>query len=177
MINRAVLVQCIRRSFHTTHRLNCGVLSYFYHSPSTNRSCEDDREALVKGLQTLKHRGPDGSPNFWINRENTVGLGHTRLAIIDLSEHGRQPLHSRENDLHLSMNGELYDHDRVRKEAMEKDNYQFTSRSDSEIAMYLYRKYHLEFPKYLRGEFAITMYDEQRKVSRSIGIFVLINDN
>lgn len=160
--------QLIRRSFHTSTRLKCGVLSYFYYSPSTHRSLDDDRQSLLNGLQTLKHRGPDGPPNFWINRENTVGLGHTRLAIIDLSEHGRQPLHSRDNHLHLSMNGELYDHDRIRQEAIEKDNYQFTSHSDSEIAMYLYRKYHLEFPKYLRGEFAITMYDEQRKVGRSI---------
>ncbi len=154
----------ICRSFHTTRQLQCGILSYFYHSPSSNKRLDEDRQALINGLHTLKHRGPDGSPRFWINEENTVGLGHTRLAIIDLSEHGRQPLHSLDKKLHLSMNGELYDHDRIRQEAIEKDNYQFTSQSDSEIAMYLYRKYDFEFPKYLRGEFAITMYDEQRKV-------------
>ena len=62
------------------------------------------------------------------------------------------------------MNGELYDHDRIRRQAIENDEYQFISQSDSEIAMYLYRKHGLEFPRYLRGEFAITMYDEQRKV-------------
>jgi len=156
--------QFINRSFHTTHQLKCGVLSYFYYSPSSNKRFEEDQQSLLNGLNTLKHRGPDGSPSFWINKENTVGLGHTRLAIIDLSDHGRQPLHSFDKKLHLSMNGELYDHDRIREEAIKNDNYHFTSKSDSEIAMYLYRKYDLEFPKYLRGEFAITMYDEQRKV-------------
>ena len=164
IFHKSVFIQLICRSFHTTYQLKCGVLSYFYYSPLSNKCFEEDRRSLLNGLNTLKHRGPDGAPSFWINKENTVGLGHTRLAIIDLSEHGRQPLHSFDKKLHLSMNGELYDHDRIRQEAIENDNYQFTSRSDSEIAMYLYRKYDLKFAKYLRGEFAITMYDEQRKV-------------
>jgi len=168
ILNKSTSFELIRRSFHISRQLKCGVLSYFYHSPSPNKRFEEDQQSLLNGLHTLKHRGPDAPPSFWINEENTVGLGHTRLAIIDLSDHGRQPLHSFDKKLHLSMNGELYDHDRIRQEAIDKDNYQFTSKSDSEIAMYLYRKYDLEFPKYLRGEFAITMYDEQRKVCFSI---------
>ncbi|CAF0723281.1 unnamed protein product [Rotaria sp. Silwood1] len=170
IFNKLAYIQFIRRSFHTTYQLKCGVLSYFYYSPSSNKCFEKDQQSLLNGLRTLKHRGPDELPSFWINQENTVGLGHTRLAIIDLSEHGRQPLHSFDTKLHLSMNGELYDHDRIRQEAIENDNYQFTSKSDSEIAMYLYRKYGLTFVNYLRGEFAITMYDEQRK------IFIAVRD-
>ncbi|CAF3911186.1 unnamed protein product [Rotaria sp. Silwood2] len=61
------------------------------------------------------------------------------------------------------MNGGLYDHDRTRQEAIDNNNDQFTSKSDSEIAIHLYRKYDLKFVNYLRGELARTMYDEQRK--------------
>jgi asparagine synthase (glutamine-hydrolysing) len=160
-----MVVSLLRNAFHTSVPRKCGVLSYFYSSPSTGRRVEDDRQSLWKGLQTLKHRGPDGTPSLWTDAENTVGLGHTRLTIIDLSEQNKQPMHSRDNQLHLAMNGELYDHDRIRRQAIENNEYQFISQSDSEIALYLYRKYGLEFPRHLRGEFAITMYDEQRKVS------------
>ena len=160
-----------RRHFHTTATKHCGLLSYVYTSPSHKDCSSDlDQQALSKGLQLLKHRGPDGTPNLWINEDKTVGLGHTRLAIIDLTEHGRQPLHSHDQLLHLSMNGELYDHDRIRQHAIKHDQYEFVSHSDSEIAMYLYHRYGLEFPKHLRGEFAITMYDERKK------IFVAVRD-
>lgn len=142
----------------------CGVLSYFYSCPRENQNIDNDRNLLINGLKTLKHRGPDGEPSFWIDEEHRVGLGHTRLAIIDLSDHGRQPMHSVEKDVYLSMNGELYDHDRIRREAIEKDQYQFLSESDSEIAIYLYKKFGFAFTKYLRGEFAITMFDKKRKV-------------
>ena len=154
----------MRRTFHTTSRLRCGILSYFYYAPSSGHRSDEDHQSLLNGLNTLKHRGPDAPPSLWQNEQKTVGLGHTRLSIIDLSDHGRQPLHSHDNKLHLSMNGELYDHDRLRKKGIEDDHYRFVSASDSEMALYLYKKYGLEFPKYLRGEFAITMYDEERKV-------------
>ena len=161
---KPVIFSLLRHAFHTSVPLKCGVLSYFYSSPSSSNHVETDRQALLKGLETLKHRGPDGAPSVWIDAAKTVGLGHTRLAVIDLSEQGRQPLHSRDNQLHLAMNGELYDHDRIRRQAIDNGEYQFVSESDNEIAMHLYRKYGVEFPKHLRGEFAITMYDEQRKV-------------
>lgn len=164
IFNKLTYFQIIRRSFHTTKQLRCGVLSYFYYSPSPNKRSDEDQQSLLNGLQTLKHRGPDGQPSFWIDNENTVGLGHIRLAIIDLSDNGKQPLHSMDKKLHIAVNGEIYDHDRIRQEAIDKDNYQFVSKSDSEIIMYLYQKHGFEFPKYLRGEFAITMYDEHRKV-------------
>lgn len=156
------------RSFHTTPAAYCGVLSYIYTSPQQTNRHQHDQQALTKALQLLKHRGPDGSPQFWINPDRTVALGHTRLAIIDLTDHGRQPLHSHDEQLHLSMNGELYDHDRIRQQAIEQDQYPFVSHSDSEIAMYLYRKHGMEFPKYLRGEFAINMYDQQKRLFMAV---------
>ncbi|UJR11139.1 hypothetical protein I4U23_015320 [Adineta vaga] len=158
------------RQFHSTSRLYCGVVSYFYTSPPSYIRSDEDYQSLLRGLNTVRHRGPDGSPSLWQNEDRTVGLGHTRLSIIDLSDRGRQPLHSYDKQLHLSMNGELYDHDRIRKQAIEQDQYHFLSESDSEIALYLYRKYGLDFPKYLRGEFAITFYDEERK------IFIAVRD-
>ena len=155
----------ISRAFHIYRPLRCGVLSYFYTSSSSNKNIDVDRKHLLEGLSTLRHRGPDGQPGFWIDEYNRVGLGHTRLAIIDLSDHGRQPMHSIDNQFHLSMNGELYDHDRIRRDGIERDRYQFVSASDSEIALYLYQKYGLSFTNHLRGEFAITLYDEYRDVS------------
>ncbi|CAF1605412.1 unnamed protein product, partial [Adineta ricciae] len=152
------------REIHTTSRRCCGVVSYVYTSPSSHIQSDRDYQSLLRGLTAVKHRGPDGEPSLWQNDERTVGLGHTRLSIIDLSDRGRQPLHSYDRQLHLSMNGELYDHDRIRKQAIEQNEYHFLSESDSEIALYLYRKYGLDFVKHLRGEFAITLYDNERKM-------------
>ncbi len=109
----------------------------------------------------LLHRGPDGR-GFHIDADQGLAMAHTRLSIIDLSEAGGQPLFDPEAKLTLTANGEFYDYKRIRG-LLKTDGYNFTSKSDSEIALKLYRKHGLDFVDHLRGEFALSLYDEKKQ--------------
>src|SRR5437879_5667847 len=84
---------------------------------------------LRKMTDAIAHRGPDGE-GFYTDR--FVGLGHRRLAIIDLSPAGHQPMISRGNQVVLSYNGEIYNFQKLRAE-LETLGHHFRSRTDSEI--------------------------------------------
>ncbi len=132
----------------------CGILSVYSAGSDINES------KIKNGLETLHHRGPDHS-GYWLSAEKTVVLGHTRLSIIDLST-GDQPLSNSDNTLHLVVNGEFYDFEKIRTDLQAK-GYQFKTGSDSEIALYLYEEYGTACLQYLRGEFAFTLWDENNK--------------
>jgi asparagine synthase (glutamine-hydrolysing) len=89
-----------------------------------------------------------------------VALGHVRLSINDLSPDGAQPFHSPNGRIHAVVNGEFYDYDCIRKELEDTTGYVFRSRSDSEIVIALYMHHGLNFVHYLRGEFAVVLFDE-----------------
>lgn len=76
-------------------------------------------------------------------------------------DNGQQPLSNQEDDLHVVVNGELYDYNRIRSELQSK-GYQFKTESDSEIALCLYQEYGLSFLDHLRGEFAICIWDAKK---------------
>jgi asparagine synthase (glutamine-hydrolysing) len=113
-------------------------------------------EILKKAIKALQHRGPDGY-NFWHNSENTVGLGHTRLSIIDL-EGGEQPLHNEDKTIHAVVNGEIYDFERIRNELKTKGHV-FLTGSDSELLIHLYEERGVEAVLSMRGEFAFILWD------------------
>ena len=123
------------------------------------------RLAVQRGLESIRHRGPDGQC-VWMSEDSAVALGHVRLALIDLTPTGSQPLHDWKRNTHLAVNGELYNHRELRKEA-EAAGWEFTSTSDSEIALYLYHQHGPLFPQELRGEFAFTLWDEDRKARQT----------
>ncbi len=77
----------------------------------------------------LAHRGPDGE-GVWV--DGHVGFGHRRLAIIDLSPGGRQPMVGAFGDIHVTFNGEIYNFQEVRRE-LEAKGHRFQSRSDTEV--------------------------------------------
>ena len=90
-----------------------------------------------------------------------IGLGHCRLSINDLSPEGDQPIHSDDGRIHAVVNGEIYDHDRIREEFIRDGRYAFRGRSDSELVVALYKAYGAPaFLDHLRGEFAFVLYDE-----------------
>lgn len=93
-----------------------------------------------------------------------------RLSINDLSPDGAQPFHSPDHKIHAVVNGEFYDYDRIRKEIEDTTEYVFRSRSDSEIVIALYMHHGLNFVHYLRGEFAVVLFDEEAQ------FFVAVRD-
>ncbi len=120
---------------------------------------KDVTEELVRGgIDALAHRGPDGS-GVYVN--NTVGLGHAHLLIMDEIS-GRQPLFSQDKTISVVVNGEFYEYEKIKTKLKQK-GYTFSTRSDSEIIIYLYKEYGLDFVKYLRGEFAFVLYDFEKK--------------
>ncbi|OJD18904.1 asparagine synthase (glutamine-hydrolyzing) [Emergomyces pasteurianus Ep9510] len=123
---------------------------------------------LQASLEKIKHRGPDGS-GVWVSPDGSVGLGHCRLAINDLSPSGAQPLSSDDGQIHTIVNGEIYDYDRLRDICAVVHGYKFQSDNDSELVLALYKIYGCpEFFKHLRGEFAFVLYDSRDGCERVI---------
>lgn len=130
----------------------CGIAGFFSSSPIPDST----PEILNTMLDRIRHRGPDGNGHYII-REKGVALGHNRLTINDPIG-GCQPLHAVDGRYVLTTNGEFYDFKRHRATLMAEGD-RFLSKSDSEIAIGLYRKHGLDFTKHLRGEFAFALYD------------------
>lgn len=117
---------------------------------------------LSGSVETQRHRGPDAK-GVWVSQDGRVGLAHVRLSTRDLSSAGHQPLHSpgTADDIHVVVNGELYYEPELR--ASLEQTYTFTSTSDSEMAIALYKRYGTAFLDQLRGEFSLVLYDGKNK--------------
>jgi asparagine synthase (glutamine-hydrolysing) len=114
-----------------------------------------DAAALDRMKSALAHRGPDGDA-VWISGD--TGLVHTRLAIIDL-ETGDQPLFG-PGGAALVANGEIYNYVELRDELM---GVEFATNSDCEPVLHYYRNYGLDFGEWLRGMYALALYDPQER--------------
>jgi len=106
----------------------------------------------------IAHRGPDDE-GFYVSKDKRVGLVNRRLAIIDLSAKGHQPM--RRGSLVITFNGEIYNFKELR-ESLEKDGNHFTSGTDTEVILTLYQKWGPKCLKFLRGMFALAIYDERQ---------------
>lgn len=133
----------------------CGFLTVY----SANPKHQAKKEQVQAGLDAIYHRGPDEN-NIWISNDQRMVMGHTRLSIIGLGN-GLQPISDQSGALHLVVNGEFYDFERIRDELRAK-GYHFSTESDSEIALYLYKEYGTKGLERLRGEFAMVLYDAQQ---------------
>lgn len=115
--------------------------------------------ALKAMTDAIAHRGPDGEGQ-WI--EDNVGLGHRRLAIIDLSPAGHQPMITADNRYVLSYNGEVYNFKELRSE-LEVFGYQFRSQTDSEVVLNALAKWGPKALNRFNGMFAIALWDRKEK--------------
>jgi len=106
---------------------------------------------------TLAHRGPDGE-GLWINENNTVGLSHRRLAIIDLTIAAAQPMHYLKR-YSIVYNGEIYNYKEVRSD-LQKAGYHFTTESDTEVILAAYDFYKNDCVKYFDGMFSFAIWDD-----------------
>lgn len=112
---------------------------------------------LKRMSDTIAHRGPDGEGQ-WISDDNRVGLAHRRLSIIDLTEHGAQPMHYKDRYV-ITFNGEIYNYIEL-KEQLIQQGYTFHSDSDTEVLMAMYDKYGVNCLNALDGMFAFALYDK-----------------
>lgn len=114
---------------------------------------------LLKSMaDSLAHRGPDGE-GFWTNKTNTAGFAHRRLAIIDLSPTGAQPMHYMDR-YSIVYNGEIYNYIELRAD-LQKAGYHFKSSSDTEVILAAYDFYSEGCLQYLDGMFAFAIWDEK----------------
>lgn len=114
------------------------------------------RVQVLAMAKKLRHRGPDWSGVFTSDR---AILAHERLAIVD-PQSGQQPLYSKDGDLVLAVNGEIYNHQRIRKETA--GSYPFLTQSDCEPILALYRSKGADFLEDLNGMFAFALYDKRQ---------------
>jgi asparagine synthase (glutamine-hydrolysing) len=119
----------------------------------------EDIAAVKRMMCVQDHRGPDGEGFY---RDGRVLLGHCRLAILDLSEAGRQPLSNQAGTVWVAYNGEIYNF-RALRAALVGKGYSFTSQSDTEVLVHGYEEWGIEgLLQRLRGMFAIALYDCRR---------------
>jgi asparagine synthase (glutamine-hydrolysing) len=123
-----------------------------------SRRSSIDPKTMLAGMASLHHRGPDGQ-QYWMATDHRAALGHTRLSIIDLAT-GDQPISNEDRTVHIVVNGEFYDFERIRAQ-LEARGHRFRTKSDSEIALHLYEDFGPECLHHLRGEYAFVIWDER----------------
>ncbi|GIV23386.1 MAG: asparagine synthase (glutamine-hydrolyzing) [Bacteroidia bacterium] len=128
----------------------CGVAGYFLWG-------EAEPPDLHVALHLLAHRGPDAA-RTWQSPPGSVGLAHTRLSILDLSEAAHQPLHL--GATHLVYNGEIYNF----RELAQEGGFPLTTRSDTEVILHAYHRWGEKAWEKLEGMFAFALYDEGEQV-------------
>src|SRR5579872_5265090 len=116
---------------------------------------------LTRMSDRMIHRGPDDA-GYHISRNGQCGLTFRRLAIVDLSPAGHQPMSTPDGRFTIVFNGEIYNHLEVRHE-LEAKGYQYKSRSDTETILYAYKEWGEECFKKFLGMFAIAIWDEEKK--------------
>lgn len=118
-----------------------------------------DRGLLQEMAKRIAHRGPDDE-GFYIHKD--VGLGFRRLAIIDLSPAGHQPMPNADETIWIIFNGEIYNYQELRQD-LEQKKYIFRSKTDTEVVLHLYEEYGEQCIQKLRGMFAFAIWDGKKQ--------------
>jgi len=129
----------------------CGITGYI----------ANNKLPLSEMMGVIEHRGPDAQGKYekTINNKQ-VGLGHTRLSIIDLSEKGNQPFASTDKKIHVVYNGEIYNYLELKEQYLQGES--FHSNTDTEVILKLYQKKGIQFLNLLNGDFSIAILDENK---------------
>jgi asparagine synthase (glutamine-hydrolysing) len=117
-------------------------------------------DLLTSMRDTIAHRGPDAS-GLWSTSDGSVLLGHRRLAILDLSAAGAQPMTNSSRSSTVVFNGEIYNHQELRRE-LSASGARFAGHSDTEVLLAAYDAWGEECVEHLRGMFAFAIYDTRR---------------
>ncbi|MFH1922918.1 MAG: asparagine synthase (glutamine-hydrolyzing) [Planctomycetota bacterium] len=135
----------------------CGVAG-LWTGGSETQSLEETVHSMTA---TLRHRGPDDEA-CWIDQQSGIALGHTRLAIIDLSPRAKQPMKGPSGNTRIAYNGEVYDYVESRRH-LEGHGAQFDNDSDTLVILALYERHGLDCLGMLRGMFAFALWDRAKK--------------
>ena len=130
----------------------CGIVGVF----DLKGNQTDLRTSILKMSKKLRHRGPDWSGIFYCEK---AILAHERLSIVD-PQSGKQPLYSKDGNLILAVNGEIYNHQSIRDHY--ESTYEFTTHSDCEVILPLYREKGPAFLEDMNGIFAFALYDREK---------------
>jgi len=116
---------------------------------------------LIRMRDTMHHRGPDGA-GVWVSDDGRVGLGHRRLAIIDLTDAAGQPMCNEDESLWISFNGEIYNHAEIRAELEAIGGHQWkTDHSDTEVILHAFEQWGIDCLDKFRGMFAFALWDSR----------------
>ena len=136
----------------------CGILGVI-------KTAEDnfiDKKILTSMRDSMFHRGPDGS-GIWISKDKRIGLAHRRLSIVDLSEKAKQPMTNSSGNLHITFNGEIYNHMELRENLI-KLGYEFkTDHSDTEVIINGYQEWGENIVNKIFGDFAFGIWDQEKE--------------
>lgn len=116
---------------------------------------EKNEKLIYDAADGFKYRGPDNS-SFFSNE--SVTLGHHRLAILDLDSRSVQPMPDINENLWIVFNGEIYNFEEIKDKL--KDKYDFKTSSDTEVLIYAYKEWGVDMCKYIQGMFAFAIYDK-----------------
>src|SRR5437899_2422175 len=132
----------------------CGICGIFHSEPDQRVN----RDALLAMNQQIVHRGPDDDGVFV---EENVGLAVRRLSIIDIQT-GHQPISNEEGNVWIVFNGEIYNHQDLRRE-LQARGHRYRTKSDTETIVHLYEEYGKDCVKHLRGMFAFAIWDRRTR--------------
>ena len=130
-----------------------GILNFSSNAISANK--------LKAMTDSLAHRGPDAEGAF-IDQQGQCALGHRRLAIIDLSQAGKQPFLSKDGRFALIFNGEIYNYIELRQ-MLEKQGDEFVTATDTEVLLKMFMRYGIHCLDHLEGMYAFAIWDKEKK--------------
>lgn len=133
----------------------CGIVGSASIDPQSNRAW------LGIGRDSLIHRGPDDSGEWW-SKDSRVGMAHRRLSILDLSPLGHQPMHLDARNIVIVFNGEIYNFVELRSE-LERYGHVFRSHSDTEVLLAAYAEWGTGCLSHLNGMFAFAIFDARHQ--------------
>ncbi len=137
----------------------CGIAGAVWWEPTK----QIDGDVLQRMTDAIRHRGPDAEGHWLANptgdQQAGVALGHRRLSIIDVAG-STQPLGNEDGAIQIVFNGEIYNYRELRQELIAA-GHQFRTEGDTEVIVHLYEQHGLEFVNYLRGMFALAIWDSR----------------
>lgn len=135
----------------------CGLAGFF----NTHQTIDDQTTIITRMIDRLSHRGPN-SGGIWFDKKDGITLGHRRLAVMDLSKAGHQPMQSQHGRYIIVYNGEIYNASSLK---MRLNHHTFQGHSDTEVILALIEKHGLQHTLTLiNGMFALALWDKKEKI-------------